>query len=96
MSVHSIVINRSIAGGRPGGLAGGSSSTSRTTTIEKSTSYNTGSGMTPDQYHSVTTTGVESVKSSRSEQKKDMQDLNDRFASYIEKVINFRLLYIFY
>jgi len=34
----------------------------------------------------VTQTGVTAVKSSREKEKKDMQDLNERFASYIEKV----------
>jgi intermediate filament protein if len=42
--------------------------------------------MTPDNYRLVTTTGVEQVKTSREQEKKDMQDLNDRFANYIEKV----------
>jgi len=42
--------------------------------------------MNPDNYRLVTTTGVEQVKSSREQEKKDMQDLNDRFANYIEKV----------
>lgn len=34
----------------------------------------------------MTQTGVTAVKSSRQKEKKDMQDLNERFASYIEKV----------
>lgn len=37
-------------------------------------------------YAHVTSTGVSSVKASRDQEKKDMQDLNERFASYIEKV----------
>merc|ERR1719309_850807 len=37
-------------------------------------------------YANVTATGVAAVKSSRDTEKKDMQDLNERFASYIEKV----------
>jgi len=37
-------------------------------------------------YATVTTTGVNAVKQSRDREKKDMQDLNERFASYIEKV----------
>jgi intermediate filament protein if len=44
------------------------------------------SNMTPDNYRLVTTTGVEQVKQSREHEKKEMQDLNDRFANYIEKV----------
>ena len=34
----------------------------------------------------LTTSGVSDVKASREREKKDMQDLNERFASYIEKV----------
>lgn len=37
-------------------------------------------------YASITTSGIQTVASSREEEKKDMQDLNDRFANYIEKV----------
>ena len=37
-------------------------------------------------YANVTQTGVTAVKSSREKEKKDMQDLNERFAGYIEKV----------
>jgi len=37
-------------------------------------------------YAAVTQTGVTAVKSARTQEKKDMQDLNERFASYIEKV----------
>ncbi len=37
-------------------------------------------------YSTVTSAGVSSVKTSRDREKKDMQDLNERFASYIEKV----------
>jgi intermediate filament protein if len=52
-------------------------------TVDKQSGY---SNMTPDNYRMVTTTGVEQVKSSREQEKKDMQDLNDRFANYIDKV----------
>ena len=37
-------------------------------------------------YAAVTQTGVTTVKVARVQEKKDMQDLNERFASYIEKV----------
>jgi len=37
-------------------------------------------------YANITTTGVANVKAGRDKEKKDMQDLNERFASYIEKV----------
>jgi len=43
-------------------------------------------GAGPGGYATVTTTGVNSVKNTREQEKKDMQDLNERFASYIEKV----------
>ena len=39
-----------------------------------------------DSYVAVTNTGVKDVTASRFREKKDMQDLNERFASYIEKV----------
>lgn len=37
-------------------------------------------------YATVSSAGVNNVKVSRDKEKKDMQDLNERFASYIEKV----------
>lgn len=43
-------------------------------------------GVPAGAYAQVTSTGVSSVKQSRDQEKKDMQDLNERFASYIEKV----------
>ena len=43
-------------------------------------------GMTPGSYQVVSQTGVNNVKDARVKEKKDMQDLNERFASYIEKV----------
>ena len=47
--------------------------------------YNVG-GMDPGTYVALSNTGVTSVKESRAKEKKDMQDLNERFANYIEKV----------
>ncbi|XP_012938405.1 60 kDa neurofilament protein [Aplysia californica] len=44
------------------------------------------SGMLPSGFGNVSHTGVTSVKSTREREKKDMQDLNERFANYIEKV----------
>lgn len=49
-------------------------------------SYNTHQGMGPGGYGHVSSTGVNSVKSTREREKKDLQDLNERFANYIEKV----------
>ena len=43
-------------------------------------------GAMPGAYASVTATGVHAVTDSRTREKKDMADLNERFASYIEKV----------
>lgn len=42
--------------------------------------------MTAGTYAAVTGTGVTAVKDARAQEKRDMQDLNQRFASYIEKV----------
>src|SRR4051812_6799832 len=73
---RNLVIRRD--GGGPFG--GGNSSM----TMERSTRYSsTGSG--PGSL-ALQATGVTNVKSSRDKEKKDMQDLNERFASYIEKV----------
>jgi len=41
-------------------------------------------------YATQTSAGVNHVKMSRDQEKKDMQDLNDRFADYIDKVRNKR------
>jgi intermediate filament protein if len=43
-------------------------------------------GMSSGAYAQVSSAGVASVKTGRDKEKKDMQDLNERFASYIEKV----------
>lgn len=37
-------------------------------------------------FSNITTTGVNNVRETRVQEKKDMQDLNERFANYIEKV----------
>lgn len=49
-------------------------------------SYYGNVGAPAGAYALVTQTGVSAVKTSREKEKKDMQDLNERFASYIEKV----------
>jgi len=70
-----LVINRTSTSGPMGG--------SRSSyQIERSMHYGAPSGA----YATVTSTGVTAVKQSRDREKKDMQDLNERFASYIEKV----------
>jgi intermediate filament protein if len=79
---RNVIIQRTSAG-MLGGAPGGSSSR----TIERSVHYGSLSAAPPaGAYANVTTTGVTAVKSSREREKKDMQDLNERFASYIEKV----------
>ena len=76
MTPRHLVINRTSYSG-PG------SSMSRS---ERS-SYHGNVGAPAGAYALVTQTGVTAVKSSREKEKKDMQDLNERFASYIEKVL---------
>ena len=48
--------------------------------------YNASSSIPAGAFAAVTSTGVTSVRNSREQEKKDMQDLNERFAGYIEKV----------
>ena len=56
---------------------------STSTTIERSTRYsNTGAGNSL----ALQSSGIGEVQTSRDKEKKEMQDLNARFASYIEKV----------
>jgi intermediate filament protein if len=62
-------------------FGGGSS-----TTMERSTRYSSTSSGAPMNSLALQSSGVTGVKSSRDKEKKDMQDLNERFASYIEKV----------
>ena len=56
--------------------------------IIRTVEYGYGSigGLGPGGYSNVSSTGVNSVKTHREREKKDMQDLNERFANYIEKV----------
>lgn len=73
---RNLIIQRSIGG------SGGQGAVSR----ERSAQYGASSGAPSGAYALVTSTGVTAVKSSREREKKDMQDLNERFAGYIEKV----------
>ncbi|MDJ8942389.1 hypothetical protein PTQ20_15340, partial [Clostridium perfringens] len=54
--------------------------------VERSSGYSMYGAPQAGAYSTITTTGVNSVRESRDQEKKDMRDLNDRFASYIEKV----------
>lgn len=73
MTSRSLVIQR---GGAPvGGMM-----------VQKSMSYGLNFAPSPGAYQNVTAVGVSNVKASRDKEKKDMQDLNERFASYIERV----------
>jgi len=62
------------------GGGGGSMSMSRAMSQMSMPSMSSGG------FAQLTSSGVQSVKGSRDREKKDMQDLNERFASYIEKV----------
>lgn len=66
----------------------GSSSPSRSGyNMERSVSYGYNYGSAPSgAYGSVVGVGVNQVKGHRVQEKKDMQDLNERLAGYIEKV----------
>lgn len=75
---RNILINRSMA--VPAGHHSMSSSSRR------SASYGMGMSVPAGAYTNVTNTGVQAVRVSREREKRDMQDLNERFASYIEKV----------
>ena len=83
MTSRNLVIHRSSGGGYP---SRGTSRVSRT--IERSfggSAYG-GMGLPAGSYSHVTNTEMNSMRSSREKEKRDMQDLNERFASYIEKV----------
>ena len=81
MTPRHLVINRTSYGGPGSGGGGGS----RSMSMERSMHYGS-VGAPSGAYAVVTSTGVNAVKTSREREKKDMQDLNERFAGYIEKV----------
>ena len=72
------IIQRTIAGSGP--ASGGYSR------MERSSGYSLHGAPSAGAYATLTSTGVTNVRESRDKEKKDMQDLNERFASYIEKV----------
>ena len=66
---------------------GGGSGGSTTMTRQQQSSMNYGQPqMNAGAIQAIAATGVSNVKTARQTEKKDMQDLNERFASYIEKV----------
>ena len=68
----------------------GSSMSSSTIRREKTIQYGNAYAISPSSYAPLASSGVSSVKNSREREKKDMQDLNERFASYIEKASFFQ------
>lgn len=71
------IIQRTVAGAGPAGYS---------SRVERSSGYSMYGAPNAGAYATITTTGVNNVRESRDKEKKDMQDLNERFASYIEKV----------
>jgi len=84
VNARTVVIQRSSYGG-----LGASSSSAATR--QQSAGY--GANIPSGAYALVSSTGVTAVKTSREQEKKDMQDLNERFASYIEKVVTIFISY---
>ncbi|ESO10791.1 hypothetical protein HELRODRAFT_185279 [Helobdella robusta] len=78
---RTLVISRTIGTSRGLGSTSGS-------TLERAVraSNQYASGAPIPNYSSITASGVSSVKESRDQEKKDMQDLNERFANYIDRV----------
>lgn len=65
---------------------GGLSQQKQTGRMSVSQAFNSMPVAQPGAYSNVTTAGVTSIRNGRDREKKDMQDLNERFATYIEKV----------
>jgi intermediate filament protein if len=77
---HNVVITRTSVTSR---RSGDSSTSSRNVRAgQPDVAFNEG------DYSLVTSEGVSKVKSTRDHEKKEMQDLNDRFANYLDKVRN--------
>lgn len=79
VGARNVIIHRSIQAPL------GSSVSSSTVRRERSVQYGNAYALSPSSYAPLATSGVTNVKTSREKEKKDMQDLNERFASYIEK-----------
>ena len=82
----SLVITRT--SGKPSTGGASSSTATRSTTTNRGDASSV--AFTEGAYTSLTATGVNQVKTTRDQEKKDMQDLNDRFSDYISKVRNRR------
>ena len=80
LAPRSVVISRTSSMGPRGGAGGVSMS------MQRQMAYGMGANIPSGAYSQITQTGVTNVRNSRQQEKKDMQDLNERFASYIEKV----------
>jgi len=81
---RNILINRTVVG--PAGSGSSSSMSMSRRSTYGAAGMGMGMGAPAGAYQSVTNTGVQAVRTSREKEKRDMQDLNERFASYIEKV----------
>lgn len=80
MSHKSIVVNRTSSGGLHQPNSYGRN-------ISAQANMASAASLLPfEAYVNLTNTGVTAVKESRVREKKDMQDLNERFANYLEKV----------
>ncbi|ESO04825.1 hypothetical protein HELRODRAFT_92478 [Helobdella robusta] len=92
MTSRNIVIQRSSYGAYPSSLSsyggGGSGGQRVSRTIERryGASGLGGPGLPAGSYAHVTNSEMNSMRVTREKEKRDMQDLNERFASYIEKV----------
>jgi intermediate filament protein if len=65
---------------------GGGGSSMMVSRQQQSMNYGAMPSAPAGAYQTMTNTGVSTVLTNREREKKDMQDLNERFASYIEKV----------
>ena len=64
---------------------GGPVSSVMSRSVQRSMSYGQ-PNIAAHVFSTITSTGVNNVRETRVQEKKDMQDLNERFANYIEKV----------
>jgi len=81
---HSLVITRT-GSSAFGAQQGGSGGKTVTRTVQMSSGGDAAS-FDPGQYVEMTATNVNAVKDARDKERSDMQDLNERFSNYIERV----------